>query len=194
MSRWCRREPLRVVGAKVSQPLMVPSHPLLNQRTRCSADPWVKESVSTRPGRALLDPVVAHGLGGVDGALDVVLGQLADDRLARRRPWSPGRPWPRRRPGSRPSARRAPRRSSAPAGCGSGRGRRAGPRCGGRTRGRSRSRSRTARPWRRAGPRACRRRRWCRGRPCGRSGSRTAPSPRWPGRSRSRSTPRSARS
>ena len=68
---------------KVSQPLMVPCcMPRLNQRTRCSAVPWVNESVSTRPCARFWIRSSPDGLGGVDGALDVVLGQLGDDLLA----------------------------------------------------------------------------------------------------------------
>ena len=122
------------------------SIPVVNQRMPLLGGP-VGPGVRVDPaGGPALDAVVADRRGGVQRAVDVVLGEVQDERLAVgvRRPSS--RAWSRSRRSSRPAAPGVRRRCSRPAGCAPCSSCRAGPGRGGRTRGRGRRPRRTSPP------------------------------------------------
>ena len=99
-------------------PACPPRSRCVNQRIRCSDEPWVQPSGLTRPAGLLLDPVVTDRLGRVERLGDVVLGRARDQDCPVVLAGVRARSTCRR--SSRPAAPGVRRRSPGPAGCGPG--------------------------------------------------------------------------
>ena len=75
------REPQRAAQNSVAGLDRAVLQAVVNQRFRCSAEPWVQVSGLTRPTLRFWMRSSPTALGGVEGVGDVLLGEVGDQRL-----------------------------------------------------------------------------------------------------------------